>query len=102
MCRVLLLIAAALVQIGQDDAIWLCPYLDEFNELLPGQERVLGREHPDTLRTRNNMAALTRETGDTRETLRLCKKLLPDLEWMLGPDHPYTRSVRNAIRSLEA
>ena len=33
-------------------------------ELLPDQERVLGRDHPDTLTTRNNIAHWTGETGD--------------------------------------
>ena len=31
-----------------------------FRELLPDMERVLGRDHPDTLTTRNNIAALDR------------------------------------------
>ena len=39
--------------------------------LLPDQERVLGRDHPDTLTTRNNIAAWTGKTGDAREALRL-------------------------------
>ena len=34
-----------------------------FAELLPDQERVLGRDHPDTLRTRDNIAALDRRGG---------------------------------------
>jgi hypothetical protein len=29
-----------------------------FKELLPDQERVLGRDHPNTLSTRKNIAAL--------------------------------------------
>ena len=31
--------------------------LQLFTELLPDQQRVLGRDHPDTLRTRSNIAA---------------------------------------------
>ena len=34
-----------------------------YSELLPDQERVLGRDHPDTLRTRSNIAALDRRGG---------------------------------------
>ena len=37
-----------------------------FAELLPDQERVLGRDHPDTLRTRNNIATWTGRAGDGR------------------------------------
>ena len=38
-----------------------------FQELLPDQERVLGADHPDTLTTRNNIAAWTGESGEARE-----------------------------------
>ena len=41
-----------------------------FPELLPDQERVLGRDHPDTLNTRSNIASWTGEVGDAR-ALRL-------------------------------
>ena len=61
-----------------------------FRELLPDLERVLGRDHPDTLTTRNNIAHWTGEAGDAREALRLFRELLPDLERVLGRDHPDT------------
>ena len=61
-----------------------------FAELLPDQERVLGRDHPDTLTTRNNIAAWTGRVGDAREALRLFPELLPDQERVLGRDHPDT------------
>src|SRR5262249_49649081 len=35
------------------------------------KERVLGRDHPDTLATRSNLASWTGKTSDTREALRL-------------------------------
>ena len=38
-----------------------------FSELLPDRERVLGRDHPDTLTTRHNIASWTGKTGDVRE-----------------------------------
>ena len=44
-----------------DGVLWL------FRELLPDQERVLGRDHPDTLTTRGNIAYWTGETGDAME-----------------------------------
>ena len=37
-----------------------------FTELLPDRERVLGRDHPDTLTTRHNIAGWTGEVGDAR------------------------------------
>ena len=68
-----------------------------FAELLPDQERVLGRDHPDTLTTRNNIAVWTGECGDAREALRLFRALLPDQERVLGRDHPETLTTRNNI-----
>jgi hypothetical protein len=70
-------------------------------ELLPDQERVLGRDHPDTLGTRSNIAYWTGQTGDADEALRLFRELLPDQERVLGCDHPDTLGTRNMISSLE-
>ena len=60
-------------------------------------QAILGPDHPDTLTTRNNIAAWTGETGDGREALRLFQELLPDQERVLGPDHPDTLTTRNNI-----
>ena len=70
-----------------------------FTELLPDQERVLGRDHPDTLTTRSNIARWTGEVGDAREALRLFAELLPDQERVLGRDHPDTLTTRSNIAS---
>jgi hypothetical protein len=71
-----------------------------FKELLPDRERVLGKDHPDTLTTRGNIAAWIGESGDQREALRLFKELLPDQERVLGRDHPNTLSTRKNIAAL--
>ena len=73
-----------------------------FTELLPDQERVLGRDHPDTLTTRNNIAGWTGSVGDAREALRLFTELLPDQERVLGRDHPDTLETQEAIKLLES
>ena len=73
-----------------------------FAELLPDQERVLGRDHPDTLTTRNNIADWTGRVGDAREALRLFAELLPDRERVLGRDHPDTLRTQEAIKLLES
>ena len=65
--------------------------------VLPIQERVLGRDHPDTLRTRNNNVCWTVEIGEAGEGLRLAQELLPDQLRVLGPDHPNTLTNRNNI-----
>ena len=47
-----------------------------FEALLPDLERVLGRDHPDTLTTRHNIAGWTGKTGHARGALALFKALL--------------------------
>ena len=61
---------------------------------------MLGPDHPNTLATRNNIAACTGECGDAREALRLYQALLPDRERVLGPDHPNTLATRRIIDRL--
>src|SRR5215471_6729362 len=69
---------------------------------LPIQERVLGRDHPDTLTTRGNIASWTGETGEAGEALRLFRELLPDQERVLGRDHPDTLRTRGEITKSRA
>jgi len=45
-------------------------------ELLPEQERALGRDHPITLTTRGRFAYFTGKMGDAREALRLFAELV--------------------------
>lgn len=57
----------------------------------------LGPDHPDTLNTRNTIAALTAECGDACEALRLFSELLPDQVRELGADHSNTLNTRSSI-----
>ena len=59
-----------------------------FTELLPDQERVLGRDHPDTLTTRSNIASWTGEVGDAREALRLVHRAAAGPGAGAGPRPP--------------
>jgi tetratricopeptide (TPR) repeat protein len=70
--------------------------------LLPDMERVLGPGHPDTLRTRHNIATWTGECGDAAGALRLLTALLPDMERVSGPGHPDTLRTRHNIAALTA
>ena len=61
---------------------------------------MLGPDHPNTLRTRNNIAVWTGESGDPQTALKLFEELLPDRVRVLGPDHPNTLTTRNNIALL--
>ena len=63
---------------------------------------MLGRDHPDTLGTRHNIAGWTGEVGDAAGALRLFTELLPDMERVLGRDHPNTLRTQEAIKLLES
>jgi hypothetical protein len=62
---------------------------------------VLGPDHPDTLKARNDIAVWTGETKSTEEALQLLRLLLADRERVLGPDHPDTLKTRRDISRLE-
>jgi hypothetical protein len=49
-----------------------------------------GRDHPDTLDTRHNIARWTGEADDAPKALQLFRELVPDRERVLGRDHPDT------------
>jgi hypothetical protein len=68
-----------------------------FSELLPEQERVLGRDHRDTLDTRYHISSLTGSVGNAHGALWLTSELLPEQERVLGRDHPDTLATRNDI-----
>jgi len=59
-------------------------------------ERVLGPEHPSTLDSVNNLAALLESKGDYAGALPLYQRALEASERVLGPEHPDTlASVNN-------
>ena len=64
-----------------------------FAELLQVQKRVLGWDHPSTLRTRNNFVCWISESRGAQTALPLLASLFPDYERVLGPDHQETLIV---------
>jgi tetratricopeptide (TPR) repeat protein len=69
---------------------------------LAALERVLGLEHPDTLSSVNNLAALLRTQGKYAEAEPLRQRALEAQERVLGSEHPYTlTSVNNLAILLE-
>ena len=64
------------------------------------RERVLGREHPDTLTSVNNLAQLYRRQGRYTEAEQLQRRSLDARERGLGREHPDTlATVNNLARS---
>ena len=59
--------------------------------------RVLGADHPDTLTSRNNLAAAYRAAGDLGRAIPLHEQTLADRERVLGADHPDTLTSRNNL-----
>ena len=63
----------------------------------PAQERVSGGEHPETLRTRNNLATGTGRRARWVRRSRSMSRCWPVHERMLGGEHPDTLSTRNNL-----
>ena len=71
-------------------------------EVLLCREKELGAEHPDTLKSVNNMALLLQSMGKLKEAEPLCKRAWEAKEKTLGPDHPSTLiSVTNMASLLQ-
>ena len=64
---------------------------------LAGCVRVLGADHPDTLTSRNNLAAAYRAAGDLGRAIPLHEQTLADRQRVLGADHPDTLASRNNL-----
>ncbi|KAH7175986.1 putative kinesin [Dactylonectria macrodidyma] len=63
---------------------------------LDAQEKVLGREHPDTLTSVSNLAAVLQCQGKYEEAEQMNRQALDTKEKVLSRDHPATlRSVSN-------
>jgi hypothetical protein len=71
--------------------------LHHAQEEFPLRDHLQGRDHPDTLRTRYNIALWTGYSGGPAASLPLFQELLPELERVFGPDHFATLSTRNNI-----
>jgi tetratricopeptide (TPR) repeat protein len=65
-----------------------------FQDVLNIRERVLGTEHLDTLRTRNNMALILDTQGKHDEALGIYQEIFNIKERVLGGEHPDTLLTR--------
>jgi RNA polymerase sigma factor (sigma-70 family) len=62
-------------------------------------ERQLGPDHPDTLNSRNSLAAAYLSAGLVAEAIQLFEQTLMARQRMLGPNHPETLTSRNNLAS---
>ena len=60
---------------------------------------MLGPEHPDTLASRNGLAAAWQEVGWAAEAIALFEQTLAGRVRALGPGHPTTASSRVNLAS---
>jgi tetratricopeptide (TPR) repeat protein len=58
---------------------------------------ILGPDHPDTLVSRNNLAAAYRAAGRIGEAITLHEQTLDTFERVLGPEHPDTLTSRDNL-----
>src|SRR5271166_4591495 len=62
-------------------------------------ERLLGPDHPDTLNSRNSLAAAYLAAGRVTDAIPLLEQTLATRERLLGPGHPRTLSSRSNLAS---
>jgi hypothetical protein len=70
---------------------------DHFQRLHTTATERLGPDHPDTLRTRNDLVLWRGFSGDAAGAAAAAAELLTDCQRVLGPDHPDTLVVRDHL-----
>ena len=58
------------------------------------KEKVLGKEHPSTATSYNNIGLTYNKQGNYPKALEYYQKALNILEKVLGPDHPNTKKTK--------
>jgi hypothetical protein len=56
---------------------------------------VLGKEHPDTLTSMNNLAGILRDQGKYEQAEEMLRQALRLRETVLGEEHPDIRKIYN-------
>jgi tetratricopeptide (TPR) repeat protein len=72
---------------------------DQFLAILEVRTRVLGAEHPDTLRSQSSLANSYLALGFYDEAIKLHQQTIENRERVLGPDHPRTDLSRTRLES---
>ena len=64
-----------------------------YEKALVIQEKVLGKEHPDTATTYHNIAIVFKELGENQKALEFFEKAMNIRYQKLGKNHPYIKST---------
>jgi hypothetical protein len=70
-----------------------------FTEVHAGRQALLGREHPDTLRTANNLAHSLKSQGNPAAAVSIYRSVLAAEQVLHGDDHPETLSTAHNLGS---
>ena len=62
-------------------------------------ERLLGPEHPDTIRARSDLARAYHQTGRVADAVPLVEQVLTAREQLFGAEHARTLTARNNLAS---
>jgi hypothetical protein len=77
---------------AEAEALW--------REVLPLVEKVFGREHPDTLRTRRDLASAILAQGRSAEAEDMLAEAVTALRRVLGDGHPNTKTVEASLAKI--
>ena len=70
---------------------------DLWRTIAEAREKILGREHPDTLAARQNLAYWTGKAGNLADARDLFAALLPIFERVYGAKDPSTLAIRHSV-----
>ncbi|KAK6534423.1 hypothetical protein TWF281_005748 [Arthrobotrys megalospora] len=87
--------ATALYHLGRYDEAF-----KQYQEVLAGKEKILGKDKSSTLITMNNMAAILQEQGKTDEALEQYQRVLASQERILQRDNPSILTTINNIATI--
>ena len=68
-----------------------------FEQILTDRIRIQGKDHPDTMTSRDNLAEAYQETGRLNEAITLYEQTLADSTRISGENHPNTLASRNNL-----
>ena len=68
-----------------------------YTDCLEMRKRVLGLEHPDTLRSMHGLAETYVSLGRSTEALKLYEECVEIRKRVLGPEHPDTLQSMNGL-----